>query len=131
MSNIPLMKWRVGMFRTIAYWFVLMLTIFFIIVSICFGLVEFYRSPSFVVEPPPEFAFSVSWKELIPVGILILTALSTFSAVFLGWRLDRRQAKELSLKTKDLELKIKELELKLASTQISTAQPPPQQFPNF
>ena len=119
------------MFRTIAYWFVLMLTIFFIIVSICFGLVEFYRSPSFVVEPPPEFAISVSWKELIPVGILILTALSTFSAVFLGWRLDRRQAKELNLKTKDLELKIKELESKLAAAQTSNTQPPQQQYPNF
>ena len=83
-----------------------------------------------------EFRYSDSMRFLRPKGtcgflLLVLTALSSFSAVFLGWRLDRRQAKELNLKTKDLELKITELEMKLASAQVSNTQPPPQQFPNF
>jgi hypothetical protein len=59
----------------------------------------------------------------IPLITLLITFIGTFSTIFLGWRLDRRQAKELELKTKELELKIKELELKLLS-----AQKPPEVF---
>ena len=71
------------------------------------------------------FLFSVLYAPLL------LSSIGTFSTILLGWRQDRRQVKELGLKTKELELKIKELELKLAPTQVSNIQPSPQQYPNF
>jgi len=73
----------------------------------------------------------VNLNSLVPLLTVFITSISTLSAIFLGWRLDRRQARELELKTKDLELKIKELELKLASAPVSSTQLPTQQFPNF
>ena len=49
-----------------------------------------------------ESAENVRWTILIPVATLLLTAIGTFAAVFFGWRIDRRQSKELELKIKEL-----------------------------
>jgi hypothetical protein len=48
------------------------------------------------------------------LGILI-TAIGTLSSLFIAWRLDCRQARELVLKEKELSVKITELEQKLAA----------------
>ena len=53
-------------------------------------------------------AASFPWAELLPFATILFTAISTFSAVFFGWRVDRRQTRELELKVKELELKIAE-----------------------
>jgi hypothetical protein len=117
------MYWRERMLRAISYWLVLILS----------GLVAFFTFLLLPISliPDSEHETLRRLSDVIPLVTLFLTSLTTFSAILLGWRLDRRQAKELELKTKDLELKIKELELKLASNQMSNTQPPPQQFPNF
>jgi hypothetical protein len=79
----------------------------------------------------PESRPDLFQKLLTPLVTLMLSSISTLSAILLGWRVDRRQAKELDPKTKDLELKIKELEIKLAASQTPNTQPQRQQFPNF
>jgi hypothetical protein len=114
------------MFRGIVYWIVLVLSVLFVLGSIVVFVVTYVN-----IRFHLESARQVPLKDLVPVGTLVLTATSTFSAVFFAWRVDRRQAKELELKTKDLEMKMKELELKLASAQVANTQPPTQQFPNF
>jgi len=114
------------MFRGIIYWIVLVLSVLFVFVSVVDFVVTYIDIRLHLAS-----ARQVPLKDLVPVGALVLTSISTFSAVFFAWRVDRRQARELELKTKDLEMKMKELELKLAAAQVSNIQPQPQQFPNF
>ena len=47
------------------------------------------------------------------IGVLV-AAVGTFAGVFFGWRNDRRQAKEVSVKNQEMELRIQEFEAKLS-----------------
>jgi hypothetical protein len=115
------------MFRAILYWCALFFSGFitlstFVILATTVGM-----DPAHSTTPEVQ----IQLADIMLIFPLFLTSLATLSTILLGWRVDRRQVKELDLKTKELELKNKELELKLASAQVPNIQPPTQQFPNF
>ena len=87
-------------FRAVAYWSALVLSILFVLTSILVLLATFVD----IWGHMHKFA-SFPWGQLIPFITLVLTAIGTFSAVFFGWRIDRRQTKELELKIQELESK--------------------------
>jgi hypothetical protein len=69
----------------------------------------------YCIEERPWYSdLSIIFPIAQTFGILI-TAVGTLSALFIAWRLDRRQAREADLKEKEYALKIAELEHKLAA----------------
>ena len=134
------------MSRAVAYWVALICSIFITLVSITLFILIItpistqQSAPGPPLGPsPPNYEenktrkvfLDLPWEVVIPLATLLLTTTSTLSAILLGWRVDRRQAKELDLKSKDLELKIKELEFKLMSTQKLPEIVPAHQKPNI
>jgi hypothetical protein len=115
------------MLRTILYWSGLILSCLITLNSLVIIVHPLMIDQAHSATPEIQ----IRLVDIIPVLPLFLTSFATFSTILLGWRLDRRQVKELNLKTKELELKVKELEIKLVSAQISNIQPSPQQYPNF
>jgi hypothetical protein len=108
------------MFRAILYWCALFFSGFitlstFIILATTVGMDPAHSST-------PEVQIQLA--DIMLIFPLFLTSLATFSTILLGWRLDRRQARELELKVKDLEIKNKELELKIATAQVSNTHLP-------
>jgi hypothetical protein len=87
-------------FRSFAYWAALIFSILFVIASLAIFVALYFSDQWMLLQS------GVTWRELSQALTLVLTAIGTFSAVFFGWRLDRRQARELELKIKELELKI-------------------------
>ncbi len=83
-------------FRTFAYWTALIISILFVGSTMMFLLVTYVDIK----------AHAQSLTELIPILTLFVSAMGTFSAVYFGWRIDRRQSKEFELKIKELELKL-------------------------
>ncbi len=100
------------MFRTIAYWYALLLSLLSILV-LSISIYEFYMiiedlsaNSEFKSVLPQNNRTIILTTIIIPVATLLLTAISTFFAIFFGWRVDRRQKKELELKILELERKI-------------------------
>ena len=54
---------------------------------------------------------------LISLFGVLIAAIGTFTAVFFGWRSDRRQAKELELKMTELEKKLEQATGKREATE--------------
>ncbi len=87
-------------FRIAAYWSTLVLSVLFVLASILILLAAFID----IWGHMHKFA-SFPWDRLVPIFTVLLTAVGTFSAVFFGWRIDRRHADELELKLKEFESK--------------------------
>ncbi|MDW3195480.1 MAG: hypothetical protein R8G66_24095 [Cytophagales bacterium] len=90
------------MFRKVAYWSALVISVLFVCTTMIL-LVATYVDIK---------AHSENINKLLPTLTLFISAIGTFSTVFFGWRIDRRQSKELELKIKELEAKY-DSELKL------------------
>ena len=115
------------MSRASAYWIALALSTFLVIGLAVYGIYfhKYYTRFILIKSPPLTGEYigrdkaqlqvtphNIDWNSLVPFATFVVTSASTLSTILLGWRVDRRQAKELELKTKDLELKIQELEIK-------------------
>ena len=90
------------MFRTAAYWSALFVAVLFVLTSIAVFFATYVD-----IWAHLERTRAFPWSELAAIAAFVLTALTTFSGIFFGWRLDRRQAKELQLKVTELESKLK------------------------
>jgi len=88
-------------FRIVAYWSVLLLSIIFVIVAL--GV---FAATYIDIKAHLDTIQGKNWTDILPVLTLLLTAITTFAAVFFGWRIDRRQSKELELKIIELEHKL-------------------------
>jgi uncharacterized membrane protein YbhN (UPF0104 family) len=96
-------------FRAVAYWTALIVSaVFFLAISL-----------AIVATFIDVKAHAHLWSDervkaaILAYGALFLSAVAALSGVFFGWRKDRREAKDLELKTKELEIKLRELESRL------------------
>jgi hypothetical protein len=88
-----------NMFRIRAHWFVLGVSIVFVLLSL-YGYLFF---ADFLRTSNLTKARDIL-PEILPIATLILTSLSTLSAISLGWRVDRRQ-KRIRAKNKGIGIK--------------------------
>jgi len=102
-------------FRTAAYWFVLLVTVAVVLLALLVLGSAVYE----LRAGGNEFAFPFgdpdpsTLTELLTMGSVLISGVTAFTAVFFGWRQDRRQARDLELKTKELQIKLLELQHKL------------------
>ena len=99
-------------FRPVAYWTALALPVLFLLVALSAFLAAFVD-----VWVHLDRARNFPWSKLVPVATFGATAVGTFSAVFFGWRIDRRQSKRL-------ELKVLEFESRLGGDRVERKVPP-------
>jgi membrane protein implicated in regulation of membrane protease activity len=114
------------MLRASTYWIAFILSLCLVLAS---GLCFFYLwnvDASMVRNRPwgDQDSISAFWYFVI---ILLLSSIITVLAILLGWRLDRRQVKNLEQKTTELEQTNQALGLKLLAAQAppKTSHTPP------
>ena len=117
------------MLRASTYWVAFIFSLCLVLVS---GRFFYYiwNVDVFMVRNSPwgdQDHLSAFWYFVI---ILLLSSIITFLAIVLGWRLDRRQVKNLEQKTKDLEQINQDLGLKLLAAQAPPKTSPTPPGPN-